>query len=117
VGKIIHHLGHSHARPDDVGLDLVSVILVFLHRGYLPILFALWYNGLAVKRFPFATGRCDFLLPLYPNGVPARKSHPGVLLQLVSLVRCAVMAMLVGSISHSDGHVIFKVHLLDASTL
>jgi hypothetical protein len=74
----------------------------------------LWYNGLAVKQIPFATGRCDFLPPLYPNVVPARKFHPGVLFSLARSYRGGTSPE---NISHSDGQAIFKVHLLNASTL
>jgi hypothetical protein len=49
---------------------------------------------------------CDFKAPFFPNAVPARESHPGVSL---SLVRSYHSSTSPESISHSDGHAIFKV--------
>ena len=48
----------------------------------------------------------DFGAPFYPNAVPAQESHPGVLLPLVRSYRGGTSPE---SISHSDGHAIFKV--------
>jgi len=48
----------------------------------------------------------DFKAPFSPNVVPARESHPGVSLPLVRSYRGGTSPE---SISHSDGHAIFKV--------
>ena len=42
IGEVVHHLGHSHAGADDVGLNLVTIGFRFSHIQIFLLRCALW---------------------------------------------------------------------------